>query len=177
MSPVVASLLLLGLTWAFQPAHAPATVPAREVVISAAREMMTKARYCALITLGKDGHPQAREIDAFAPEPDMTVWIATNPVTRKVTEITRDARVTLYYASEGGAGYVTILGRAQIVDDPAEKAKRWKDDWAAFYKDRNRGPDYLLIRVRPVRLEIVSYTHKLTNDPTTWRPISIDFPE
>ena len=168
---------ILSLTWSSFSIQSPAPAPpSREMVVSSAREMMTKARYCALITVAEDGQPQAREVDAFAPEPDMTVWIATNPVTRKVREIARESRVTLYYAADGGAGYVTILGRAQIVDDPAEKAKRWKEDWAAFYSDKNRGADYVLIRVRPVRLEIVSYTHKLLNDPKTWRPVSIDFP-
>lgn len=153
------------------------TAPARPAVIDAARELMTKARYCALVTIGPDGSPQARAIDAFAPEQDMTVWLATNPITRKVNDIKRNPTVTLYYFAGADSGYVTLLGRAEIVDDPSEKAKRWKEDWVRFYSDKNRGADYVLIRIRPRRLEIVSYTHKLLNDPKTWRPISIEFPE
>jgi general stress protein 26 len=137
---------------------------------------MEKARYCALVTVGEDGHPQARTVDAFAPDDDMTVWIGTNPVTRKVHEVAKDPRVTLYYFEPSGPGYVTLLGRAVVVRDPAEKAKRWKEDWAPFYKDRNRGDDYVLIRVAPLRLEIVSYGHALLNDPASWRPIAISFP-
>jgi PPOX class probable F420-dependent enzyme len=156
-------------------AQAPAAGE-RPTVLKAARELMVKARYCALVTIGEDGHPQARAIDAFAPEDDMTVWIATNPVTRKVTEVKRDPRVTLYYYEPGGPGYVTLLGKAAVVTDPAEKAKRWKKDWAAFYKDENRGDDYVLIRVTPLRLEIVSHAHGLLNDPATWRPLAITFP-
>jgi hypothetical protein len=38
-----------------------------------------------------------------------------------------------------------------------------------------RGP-YLLIRVRPTRLEAVSARHGLTNDTTTWRPVVLDLP-
>ena len=150
--------------------------PGRPVILKAARELMEKARYCALVTIGGDGHPQARTIDAFPPEDDMTVWIATNPVTRKVAEVRKDPRVTLYYYEPGGPGYVTLLGRAVVVSDPAEKAKRWKEDWAAFYKDKNRGDDYVLIRVTPFRLEIVSYGHGLLNDPASWRPLSIELP-
>jgi len=84
--------------------------------------------------------------------------------------VKKDPRVTLYYYEPAGPGYVTLQGRAAVVTDPAEKAKRWKEDWAAFYKDRNRGEDYVLIRVAPVRLEIVSYGHGLLNDPASWRP-------
>jgi len=78
--------------------------------------------------------------------------------------------VTLYYYEPSGPGYVTVLGRAVVVGDPAEKAKRWKEDWAAYYKDKNRGDDYVLIRVTPFRLEIVSYGHGLLNDPRRGAP-------
>lgn len=152
----------------------PTTVE-RAVVIKAAAEVMGKARFCALVTVGYDGHPQARVVDPFGPEGDMTVWIATNPITRKVDQIKKDPRVTLFYFDPAGPGYVTLLGTAQLVNDAAEKAKRWKEDWAAFYTDKNRGDDYVLIRVRPSRLEIVSYGHGLLNDPKTWRPVVVEF--
>jgi PPOX class probable F420-dependent enzyme len=154
----------------------PAAAPERAAVLRAAMEVMQAARYCALITIGPDGYPQARTVDAFAPEDDLTVWIGTNPVTRKVGEIRANPHVTLYYFDAGPMNYVTVLGTAEIIDDPAAKAKYWKEDWASFYEDRNRGSDYVLIRVRPTRLEIVSYTHNLINDPQTWRPISVVFP-
>jgi general stress protein 26 len=158
-----------------QTAQPPARPPTRAEVMAAAREMMAAAGYCALITNGEDGYPQAREIDAFPPEDDMTVWMATKAVTRKVAQIRRDPHVTLYYQVSTGAGYVTLFGTAAIVTDPAEKARRWKETWASFYDDRNRGSDYTLIKVTPVRLEIVSLSHEIGNDPKTWRPTSIDF--
>ncbi len=154
----------------------PSAAPERAAVLQAAREVMEAARYCALITIGPDGHPQARTVDAFAPENDLTVWIGTNRVTRKVGEIRADPRVTLYYFDAGPMNYVTLLGTAEVIDDPAVKAKYWKEAWSSFYEDENRGSDYVLIRVRPVRLEIVSYTHNLINDPETWRPVTIVFP-
>lgn len=148
----------------------------RAAILEAARELMVKARYCGLITLGPGGHPQARLVDPFGPEADFTVWIATNPVTRKVGEIRGDGRVTLFYADPAAEGYVTMIGKATLVADPAEKARRWKDDWLAFYKDKNRGDDYLLIRVAPSRIEVVSYPRGILNDPQTWRPMAVDLP-
>jgi general stress protein 26 len=38
-------------------------------------------------------------VNRFPPEEDMTVWIATSTLTRKVQQIRRDPRVTLYYAN------------------------------------------------------------------------------
>jgi general stress protein 26 len=154
----------------------PARTPERATIVSAARDVMKKARYCGLVTLGRDGHPQARVVDPFEPEGDLTVWIATKPITRKVEEIRADQRITLFYFDPSGPGYVTLVAKAELVTDPSEKARHWKEEWAAFYTDKNRGEDFILIRCRPIRLELVSHHHGLLNDPMTWRPITIEFP-
>jgi general stress protein 26 len=144
-------------------------------VVAVARKVMERARYCGLVTLGPDGRAEARIVDAFSPEDDMTVWIATRPVTRKVEQIRKSPNVTLLYWDRATLAYVTLIGDATLVDDPAEKAKRWKPEWSEFYSDANRGDDYLLIRVRPIRLEVVSMADGVLNDPTTWRPAQYQF--
>ena len=148
--------------------------PDRATVLKVARDVMQQARYCDMVTIGEDGQPQARVIDAFAPEADMTVWIATNPLSRKVAQIRTDPRVTLLYFNPHAMAYVTLIGRAALVTDPAEKAKRWKDDWATLYKDRNRGDDYLLVKITPTRLEVSAEGLGVKNDPKTWKPVLID---
>lgn len=148
----------------------------RETVVRAAREVAQKARYATFITLGEDGQPQARIVDALGPDEDFVVWVATNPATRKVREIAKDPRVTMSFFDPAGPAYVTIVGVARLVTDPAEKAKHWKSAWAPFYKDEHRGADMVLLAVSPRRLEIVSEAHGLINDPKSWRPVSIDWP-
>ena len=39
----------------------------RDELIAEAREIMTTTRYCALISIDRYGHAQARTMDAFAP--------------------------------------------------------------------------------------------------------------
>jgi acid phosphatase (class A) len=163
------------------PAAAPAparTVPAadRGAILKAAREVAQKARYAALVTLGGDGQPQARIVDPLGPDADFAVWIGTNPATRKVAEIAKDSRVTLQFFDATGPAYVTLVGTASVVTDPEVKATHWKDAWAAFYKDHQRGSDFALLKFVPRRLEIVSQAHGLVNDPKDWRPVSLDFP-
>lgn len=175
--PLTAAVALLWLSGAplAQVAPAPAQ-PDRAAVLKAATDIMRQARYCALITLGDEGHPQARAVDAFLPEDHLVVWIATNAQTRKVAQIRRDPRVTLYYFAPDGSGYVTLSGQAELVDSPAEKAKRWKEEWSSYYSDKNKGADYLLVRVTPSRLEVVSYSHGILNDPKTWAPVALKLP-
>jgi general stress protein 26 len=101
--------------------------------------------------------------------------MATNASSRKVSEIRSDPRVTLSYFDSKTMSCVTLLGRATLVDDPAEKAKRWKDAWTKLYRDANRGDDYLLIRVTPTRLEVSAEAEGIKHDPKTWRATVVDF--
>ncbi len=151
-----------------------APAPGRALAVSVAREVMEKAQYCTFVTIAQDGEPQARVMDPFPPEGDLTIWLATKATTRKVEQIEANPRVTLLYFDPKDLAYVEVLGRAELVRDPAEKAKHWKEAWKRFYMDENRGYDYLLIRVKPSRLEIVDTARGLSSDPNTWRPVVLD---
>jgi general stress protein 26 len=155
-------------------AQTPAAAPVdRRAVLAASRAIMTKVGVCSVITIDETGRAQARAIDAFPPDEQMVVWFATNPKSRKVAQIKRDPRVTLYYYDPAAMEYVTLLGRARLVADPVEKQKHWKDSFRAFWSDRGEG--YPLVEVTPERLEVVSPTRKILNDPVTWQPVSITF--
>jgi PPOX class probable F420-dependent enzyme len=170
------ALVLAGSVAAAQPAPPQAQASEKERVLTAAAELMRAAGLCALVTLDASGAPQARAMQPFPPEKDLTVWMATNARTRKVGEIRKDPRVTLYYLAPDGTGYVTLRGRATVVDDPAEKAKRWMPAWDAFYEDANRGSDYVLLRVTPSRVEVVSAAHGIAVEPKGWKPAIVDLP-
>jgi general stress protein 26 len=145
----------------------------RESLIATAREIMKTARYCALITLDSNGRPHARTMDPFPPDEQMIVWLGTNPKSRKVAEIRRNHRVTLYYFDREGQAYVTISGLARIVSDPKEKTKHWKDEWKDFYPDREWG--YSLIAVIPEKLEVISNKKGIIGNSVTWTPPAIAF--
>jgi general stress protein 26 len=142
-------------------------------LINAAKEIMTEAGTCALITMDKDGSPRARTMDPFLPEENFTVWFGTNANSRKVDQIKNDSRVTLYYFDDKTQGYVVIEGTAQLIVDSTEKENHWKQEWESFYP--NKSENYMLIKVIPISLEILSPSHGIFNDPITWQPPVISF--
>lgn len=150
--------------------------PSRDAVLTAAREIMIATRYATLVTNGAGGQPQARIVDAFGPDTSLTVWIATNALTRKVAELKKDPRLTLLYFSPVTFEYVTMQGKATFSTDSRDRQDHWKRDWSALYKDEWRGADYLLIKVKPTHVEVVSQRRGINNDPVTWRPVSVDIP-
>ena len=142
-------------------------------MIAAAREIIATARYCALITVDSKGRIHARTMDPFPPDDNLVIWFGTNPKSRKVAEIRRHSRVTLYYFDRESPAYVTISGIARLVNNRAEKAKRWKDEWKAFYSDREKG--YLLVAVTPKELEIVNEKKGIIGDADLWTPPTVGF--
>jgi len=142
-------------------------------LINAAKEIMTSAGTCALISVDQEGRPRVRVMDPFPPENDFTIWFGTNPKSRKVDQIQKDPKVTLYYLDKDASGYVMVHGRAQIINDKDEKEKRWKDEWEAFYPNRSEG--YILIKVSPEWLEVISYPRGILGDPITWEPPKVSF--
>jgi len=168
------NVLLLFAGLAATPLAQAPQPPSPDTIRAAAFDIMSAARYCTMITVGPDGQPQGRIVDPLVIRDETSIWIATNPLARKVKEIDHNPRVTLVFFNQPGNEYVTVLGRARVVTAAAERGKRWKPEWAAIYKDQGRGPDFLLFELRPFRLEVSSVGRGLVNDPKTWRPIILD---
>jgi general stress protein 26 len=144
-----------------------------ETLISAAREIMEASRYAALVTLTESGTPRARMMDPFPPDSQFVVWMGTNRASRKVEDLQRNPRVLVYYDDPSGAGYVSIEGTARLVDDPAEKDRRWKEEWSPFYPDRDA--TYLLIAITPARMEVLNYRLGIMGDSITWGVPAVEF--
>lgn len=149
------------------------TDTSRQFLLKAAREIIKSSKKVALITQDENGISQVRTMDPFDPEQDFTVWLATNPTSRKVQQIKNNSNVTLYYSDKNDKGYVVIHGIAELVNDQKEKDTRWKSEWKNFYV--NRSDAYLLIKVTPQYLELINYNHGISGDPKTWQPALVRF--
>jgi general stress protein 26 len=171
LGPTLALILAASASAAAQDKPQPAA-PDRAKVLAAAREIMQAQTYCALITIDESGRPQARTMNPFPPEEDMTVWFATNTRSRKVREMRKDPRVSLYYADHAKAtGYVALRGKAVLVEDMQEVLKRKRAYWdSAFPGLKN----IVLIKVVPERIEVLNYKAGFVNDPVTWQTPAID---
>jgi len=133
---------------------------------NAAKEMITSARTCALITIDKEGCPRVRAMETLIPENDFIIWFGTNPKSRKVEQIKNNPNVTLYYLDMDESGYVMVYGKAEIIDDKKAKETHWKEEWKAFYP--NKSQDYILIKVTPAWMEVVSNSRGIYGDSVTW---------
>jgi len=157
-----------------RPAGQPSGDSSRVATLRIARDIMRAARYAALVTIDPATGPAARTVDPSPPDTAMTVVFATNPKSRKVRQIARDARVVLHYLDAQGQRYVSLHGTARMVRDSAEQRRRWNATWNPFYPGRER--EASLYVVHPSRLEVVSPGEGLVGDSATWQPVTLHFP-
>lgn len=135
-----------------------------------ARSIMLEVRYAGLTTIDSTGQPFTRTMDTLPPDSLFQVWMATNPISRKVRHIRKNPAVSLYFPQSEKGNYVNLTGRASLVDDPSTKSSKWQEDWAQYYPTLD---DMILIKIEPVRLEVVSYEHGLISATKDWQAPTI----
>lgn len=139
-------------------------------LLDAARTTLKKAEYCFFITLGKDGHPAARVMQPYEPEPDMTMFFGASPGSRKVQEIRSQNLATVAFFDPQKTAYVTMTGSATIVDDIDLRRKYWRVFWDDIYPGGPEGDEYVLIKFSPERIEMMNFTERAMPRPYGLKP-------
>jgi general stress protein 26 len=146
----------------------------RGLILSTAREMMIKQGHAALVTIDDGALPRVRSVATSDPEADMTVWIVTSPVTRKITQIRARPEVALHYVDIDDMAEVTLMGAAELHDDA--KTLRQKN----FFSDEQTTQywpgfpnGYVMIAVRPIWLEIAAPKTAIKGDKSRRRPAGL----
>lgn len=142
--------------------------PEEKKIINSAREVIKNAKYGTLITVDKKGQPRSRIMDALFPDDKFEIWLATNPKSRKVNQILNNSNVTMYYWDESHNAYVSLMGKATIINDDEIKSNKWKPEWSKFYKNKNE--DVMLIHFIPEILEMINVSQGYDGDKKTWEP-------
>ena len=137
-------------------------------IIAISKKTIKETYFGTLITLDKNGQPRARVMEPFEPDENLIIWLATNPRSRKVTQLKNNSTATLHYFNKSNLSYVSLMGNAYLVNDETIKLQKFKDGWDKFYK--NQKEDYLLIKFIPKTLELISTSTKFSGDSITWKP-------
>ncbi len=135
----------------------------RDTIIAGAREIMSSAPYCALVTVDQAGQPQIRTMNPFPLKDDFVIWFATSRESSKVAEIKKEPRVCVYWADHQAAkGYVNLMGKATIIDDKELLKKMKREYWNGIPNWENI---FVLIKIEPVSMEVINYKRGVNGNP------------
>lgn len=133
-------------------------------ILGAARSTMRRKQYCLLASLG-EGSVEARVVQPLPAGRDFTVWMLTRRGSRKVAQLRRDPSCTLVYQDDARYACVVLIGRAALVEDPAECRARFRPAWYAFWPDGPDSGNVVAIRFEPSRIEVWDAWRHVTPAP------------
>lgn len=134
-------------------------------LLGLARKLIDDLTFCVGITQGENGEVNARVLQPLPIGPDWTVNILTNRRCRKVREIERCGRMTLLYQHDADRSYVTLVGRATVVEDIALKRATWKPAHARWNPGGPDDPATVFARLFTERIELWSAVHGVMPEP------------
>jgi general stress protein 26 len=139
----------------------------KDTLLKAAREIIQSVHFCALATIDSAGLPQVRTMNPFPLKDDMVVWFATGRKSRKVKDMRHNPNVCVYFADHiNASGYVTINGKAEVIDDKELLVKMKRDYWEGI---PNWQDIFVLIKITPVSMDVTNYARGIAGDPETSR--------
>ena len=100
-----------------------------------------------------------------------TLWFATQTGSPKLRQLSRNPSIDLQYqVAPPNFVHVLVRGRAETVDDAAEKRRVWDVidyDLGQFWPGGSGDPNYTAVRVTPERVELSRMFG--TQDRRVWR--------
>lgn len=105
-------------------------------------------------TYGESGFPVSRPLSTQEAEFDgEMLWFFVRRSSAKIGEIARNPKVNVSYASKDRNVYISVAGRAALVDDEAKIDELWSDAHKAWFKRGRNDPDLGLLGVKVATVE------------------------
>lgn len=118
--------------------------------IDTIREMVKDVKYAMVTTITSEGHLHAcpmttLETSLGAKE----IWFIGDKSTEMVGNLKERPQVNIAYSCQPDKEYVSINGKAELVDDQAKLDELWSPLYNAFYEHGKEDPNVQLIKVVP----------------------------
>ncbi|WP_426329670.1 pyridoxamine 5'-phosphate oxidase family protein [Pedobacter sp. R-06] len=121
--------------------------------IAILKEMAESVRTCIFTTLSSGGEFGSRPMGTAKIEDDGSLWFYTNEYSPKSKEISKENNVLLAYSDPSNNTYLTVKGKAELVDDKVRKEAYFSPFIKAWFPDGIEDPRLILIKVIPEEAE------------------------
>lgn len=112
------------------------------------RGLIKGIRIAMLTTAETDGTLRSRPMGTQQTEFDGDLWFFTGKSSPKVAEIQRDQNVNVSYADPGDNRYVSVSGRAELIDDKAKEKELWNPFVKVWFPKGLHDPELTLLKIR-----------------------------
>jgi general stress protein 26 len=119
----------------------------QEVNMRKLATMIRGVKVAMLTTRGSQGTLHSRPMATQEAEFDGTLWFFTKAGSDKVHEIRDHSEVNVSYVSLGEHHYVSISGRANVIQDQEKMTELWNPTYRAWFPGGLDDPQLALLRI------------------------------
>lgn len=145
-----------------------------EHCLRVARATASHTKYCFLITTEATGPPSARLVEPLADLDNFAFFIGTHPQSRKISRILEDSSVTLAFSNAGEDANLVVYGTATVSNDLTLRERYWKGTWRMFFPEGPQSDDYVVIKVRAEKMEVLNFQRNVVPEPFGLRPAVLE---
>ncbi len=102
----------------------------------------------AMLTTEDGGSLRARPMVAAQDDFDGTLWFFTRKSSHKVDEVESEHQVGVTYSDPKSQNYVSLSGRARLLQDKASVAQHWAESMRTWFPKGVDDPEAAVLEVR-----------------------------
>ena len=141
----------------------------------ATAEVISRVRYCWLVTQSRDDVCGARPMGRILPERDAASWTVRFVADRrshKAAEIERSPEVHLIFQDDAHEAFVALGGRAQLVTEPVSVHGLWKHAYNVYFPSESDRANAIFVEVAIDRMRL--WIRGVTPEPFGMQPVVLE---
>ena len=111
------------------------------------QEIIDSIEVGMLTTMQDDGDHKSRPMQTQKLDADGNLWFFSNRSSHKTEELQKHPSVNVAYADTNSQSYVSVVGKASVVDDPAIKEELWSPIAKAWFPKGLEDPELTVLKV------------------------------
>lgn len=112
-------------------------------------DMIKDVRVAMMTSIEPDGSLHSRPMYNHTVDDQGDLWFFSRARDPKIGELKKDGQINLAYADTSNQNYVSVSGRAEIVQDKAKVKELWTEGLKTWFPNGPDDPNIALIRVHP----------------------------
>ena len=116
-------------------------------------DLIKGIKYAMFTTVDEQGFLRSRPMATEEISFDGDLWFFTSAGTPKVAEIRQHGQVNVSYADSDSDRFVSVSGRAQIVEDRGKMKELWSPLYRGWFPKGLEDPELVLIKVSAERAQ------------------------
>ena len=132
----------------------------KQQAMDEALALANAAQIAMLGTNGDDGYPNIKAMIKMENEGLKTIWFSTNTSSRRISQLERDSRASVYFVDFEQWMGLMLVGEVAILQDTASKERLWREGYERYYPLGVTDPDYSVLRFTS---RWGNYYHALSN--------------